>query len=156
MVLFVWVAKPSQSRLTACQLPQGGSFLASVSKLPSLSKAPSQRGLSSECETGGVAFTPPPREKAIRENLRMRSNKSPSGAFKRQSVLHKQMEGLCPNKLRRFSRIANYNKIPLKMPRVQRRRPPPAAEAGRSCWGSGQQDTSAAQGTKRMLGAATR
>jgi len=38
----------------------------------------------------------------------------------------------------------------------QRRRPPPAAETGRSCWGSGQQDASAAQGTKRMLGAATR
>ena len=98
----------------------------------------------------------PPREKAILENPHMRSNKSPSGAFKRQSGLRKQMEGLCPNKLRRFSRIANYNKIPLKMPRVQRRRPPPAAEAGRSCWGSGQQDASAAQGTRRMLEAATR
>ena len=48
------------------------------------------------------------------------------------------------------------NDFPLKMPKVQRRRPPPAAEAGRSCWGSGQQDASAAQGTKRMLGAATR
>ena len=35
----------------------------------------------------------------------------------------------------------------------QRRRPPPAAETGRSCWGSGQQDASGAQ---RMLGAATR
>ena len=38
----------------------------------------------------------------------------------------------------------------------QRRRPPPVAETGRSCWGSGQQDASAAQGTTRMLGAATR
>ena len=38
----------------------------------------------------------------------------------------------------------------------QRRRPRPAAETGRSCWGRGQQDASAAQGTKRMLGAATR
>ena len=38
----------------------------------------------------------------------------------------------------------------------QRRRPPPVAETGRSCWGSGQQDARAAQGTKRMLGAATR
>mgnify|MGYP000650217223 CR=1 FL=1 len=46
--------------------------------------------------------------------------------------------------------------LPLNMARVQRRRPPPAAETGRSCWGSGQQDASAAQGTKRMLGAATR
>jgi len=38
---------------------------------------------------------------------------------------------------------------------LQRRRPPPVAETGRS-WGSGQQDASAAQGTMRMLGAATR
>ena len=29
----------------------------------------------------------------------MRSNESPSGAFKRQSGLRKQMEGLCPDKL---------------------------------------------------------
>ena len=39
---------------------------------------------------------------------------------------------------------------------VQQRRPPPAAETGRSCWGRGQQDTSAAQGTKWTLGTATR
>ena len=35
----------------------------------------------------------------------------------------------------------------------QRRRPPPVAEAGRSCWGRGQQYASKA---KRMLGTATR
>ena len=46
--------------------------------------------------------------------------------------------------------------LPLNMARVQRRRPPPAAETGRSCWGNGQQDARAAQGTMRMLGAATR
>ena len=40
--------------------------------------------------------------------------------------------------------------------KVQRRRPPPAADAGRSCWGSGLQDASAAQGTKQTQGAATR
>ena len=39
---------------------------------------------------------------------------------------------------------------------VQQRRPPPAAETGRSCWGRGQQDTSATQGTKWSLGTATR
>ena len=39
---------------------------------------------------------------------------------------------------------------------LQQRRPPPAADAGRSCWGSGQQDMSAAQGAKWPLGAATR
>ena len=50
----------------------------------------------------------------------------------------------------------NKNLIPPFMRKVQRRRPPPVAETGRSCWGSGQQDASAAQGTMRMLGAATR
>ena len=40
--------------------------------------------------------------------------------------------------------------------KVQQRRPLPAADTGRSCWGSGQQDTSAAQGTKWTLGTATR
>ena len=39
---------------------------------------------------------------------------------------------------------------------LQQRRPRPVADAGRSCWGSGQQDASAAQGTMWMLGAATR
>ena len=46
------------------------------------------------------------REKTSLENPRLRSNKSPSGAFKRQSGLRKQMEGLCPDKLRGFSRLA--------------------------------------------------
>ena len=50
----------------------------------------------------------------------------------------------------------NKIRIPLNMPKAQRRRPPPVAETGRSCWDSGQQDASAAQGTMRMLGAATR
>ena len=40
--------------------------------------------------------------------------------------------------------------------KVQQRRPPPAADTGRSCWGRGQRDTSAAQGTKWTLGTATR
>ena len=40
--------------------------------------------------------------------------------------------------------------------KVQQRRPPPAADTGRSCWGRGQQDTSATQGTKWSLGTATR
>jgi hypothetical protein len=44
-------------------------------------------------------------EKTSLENPRLRSNESPSGAFKRQSGLRKQMEGLCPDKLRRFSRL---------------------------------------------------
>ena len=40
--------------------------------------------------------------------------------------------------------------------KAQQRRPPPAADTGRSCWGRGQQDTSATQGTKWTLGTATR
>ena len=40
--------------------------------------------------------------------------------------------------------------------KVQQRRPPPAADTGGDCWGRGQQDTSAAQGTKWTLGTATR
>ena len=39
---------------------------------------------------------------------------------------------------------------------LQQRRLRPVADARRSCWGSGQQDASATQGTRRMLGAATR
>ena len=39
---------------------------------------------------------------------------------------------------------------------LQRRRPRPVAETGRSCWGSGLQDASAVQGTKQTQGAATR
>ena len=43
--------------------------------------------------------------------------------------------------------------LPRAPPLGQRRRPPPVAETGRHCWGSGQQDASKAL---RMLGAATR
>ena len=39
---------------------------------------------------------------------------------------------------------------------MQRRRPRPVAETGRSCWGSGLQNASAVQGTKQTQGAATR
>ena len=39
---------------------------------------------------------------------------------------------------------------------LQRRRPRPVAEIGRSCWGSGLQNASAVQGTKQTQGAATR
>jgi len=72
--------------------------------------------------------------------------KSPTGAF---IAPLRSANAVAPNaKFKIF--------FPLLMRRVQRRRPPPAAETGRSCWGSGQQDASAAQGTMRMLGAATR
>ena len=47
--------------------------------------------------------TTPLVKKGVRESPRLRSNKSPSEAFKRQSGLRKQMEGFCPDKLRRLS-----------------------------------------------------
>ena len=59
------------------------------------------------CENGG------------QESPRLRSNESPSGAFKRQSGLRKQMEGLRPDKLRRLScppKIQNI--LPLNMARA--------------------------------------
>ena len=72
--------------------------------------------------------------------------KSPTGAF---IATLRSANAVAPNAKLKII-------FPLIMRKVQRRRPPPAAETGRSCWGSGQQDASAAQGTKRMLGAATR
>ncbi len=53
--------------------------------------------------SGGV-FMVPFCEKGVLKSPRLRSNESPSGAFKRQSGLRKQMEGLCPDKLRRLFR----------------------------------------------------
>ena len=72
--------------------------------------------------------------------------KSPTGAF---IAALRSANAVAPNAKLKII-------FPLNMSKVQRRRPPPAAETGRSCWGSGQQDARAAQGTKRMLGAATR
>ena len=72
--------------------------------------------------------------------------KSPTGAF---IAALRSANAVAPNAKLKII-------FPLNMPRVQQRRPPPVAETGRSCWGSGQQDASAAQGTMRMLGAATR
>ena len=58
-------------------------------------------------------------EKGVQESPRLRSNKSPSEAFKRQSGLRKQMEGLCPDKLRRRFCTPKYKIIfPLNMPRA--------------------------------------
>ena len=42
------------------------------------------------------------------------------------------------------------------LPAMQQRRPPPAVDTGRSCWGRSQQDAGPAQGPKQTLGAATR
>ena len=65
------------------------------------------------------------------------------------SVLQKGLQGWIRTASTR--RIVRRGKAP-----VQQRRPLPAAETGRSCWGCGQQDARAAQGTTQPLGAATR
>ena len=91
---------------------------------------------------------------------------------------HSRLAGRCPNNSSLFPPLAAVVVVALRggwspeagrgvptppslpldstHPAMQQLRPPPAAETGSSCWGSGQQDASAAQGTKRMLGAATR
>ena len=65
------------------------------------------------------------------------------------SALQKGLQGWIRTASTR--RIVRRGKAP-----VQQRRPLPAAETGRSCWGCGQQDARAAQGTMQPLGAATR
>ena len=55
-----------------------------------------------------------------------------------------------------FEQLRRCRKRQRKNSPVQQRRPLPAAEAGRSCWGCGQRDARAAQGTMQPLGAATR
>ena len=63
------------------------------------------------------------REKGALKSPRLRSNESPSGAFKRQSGLRKQMEGLCPDKLRRLFRTPKFKiNFPLNMRRAQAER----------------------------------
>ena len=65
--------------------------------------------------SGGV-FIVPFCEKGVLKSPRLRSNESPSGAFKRQSGLRKQMEGLCPDKLRRLFRTPKFKiNFPLMM-----------------------------------------
>ena len=81
--------------------------------------------------------------------------KAPVGLSSRRAVCVSRWKGFALTNVRAATNAKNKNQIPLNMPRVQRRRPLPAAEAGRSCWGRGQQDTNAAQGMKWMLGAAT-
>ena len=81
--------------------------------------------------------------------------KAPVGLSSRRAVCVSRWKGFALTSVRAATNAKNKNQIPLNMPRVQQRRPLPAAEAGRSCWGRGQQDTNAAQGMKWMLGAAT-
>ena len=72
--------------------------------------------------SGGV-FMVPICEKGVLKSPRLRSNESPSGAFKRQSGLRKQMEGLCPDKLRRLFRTPKFTiYFPLNMRKVHAER----------------------------------
>ena len=72
--------------------------------------------------SGGVVMVPFC-EKGILKSPRLRSNESPSGAFKRQSGLRKQMEGLCPDKLRRLFRTPKFKiYFPLNMRRANAER----------------------------------
>ena len=94
---------------------------------------------------------------AIR-NLPAAAKKFPlRGSWHRTAMTERVRSQLLPVKMqcRSVRRRSGIALLKIIFP-LQRRRPPPAAETGRSCWGSGQQDASAAQGTKRMLGAATR
>ena len=62
-------------------------------------------------------------EKGVLKSPRLRSNESPGGAFKRQSGLRKQMEGLCPDKLRRLFRTPKFKiYFPLNMRRANAER----------------------------------
>ena len=87
--------------------------------------------------------------------MRHRHKAPPWGSWRRR-----RLRGFVPNPIREKVNRENPQIFPIYKLQIifplQRRRPPPVAETGRSCWGSGQQDASAAQGTKRMLGAATR
>ena len=68
---------------------------------------PQRRAFAESGAVNAVCRYDPFREKGVLKSPRLRSNKSPSGAFKRQSGLRKQMEGLCPDKLRRLFRTPN-------------------------------------------------
>ena len=82
--------------------------------------------------------------------------KAPVGLSSRRAVCVSRWRGFALTSVRAATNAKNKNQIPLNMPRVQQRRPLPAAETGRNCWGRGQRGASTVQGTMRMLGAATR
>ena len=125
-VVSFFVVYPLSQSLRLCQLPQGGAFRC-CRKVPATA-------ISRPLGEGGCERS----EQTEGVNLPF-SSTTPPVKMQCRSV-------------RRRSGIALLKII---LP-LQRRRPPPVAETGRSCWGSGQQDASAAQGTMRMLGAATR
>ena len=122
--------EPSPSRLAPCHLPRKGEVLL---YLPADAQP-----------------APPSGELAANAVSRLRGCFPPRRAFAESGAA-------AAVSLHDSSREKVVSKLQIKIifP-LQRRRPPPVAETGRSCWGSGQQDASAAQGTMRMLGAATR
>ena len=102
-----------------------------------------------------LSVTTPPVKRQFWKILVCVAMKAPVGLSSRRAVCVSRWKGFALTSVRTATNAKNKNQIPLNMPRVQQRRPLPAAEAGRSCWGRGQQDTNAAQGMKWMLGAAT-
>ena len=125
-VVSFFVVYPLSQSLRLCQLPKGAPFGAAA-KFPATAK-------SRPLGEGGIA-----------------AGDDGRGASRRAALSRKAARQLP------FPSTTPSVKLQIKIifP-LQRRRPPPVAETGRSCWGSGQQDASAAQGTMRMLGAATR
>ena len=130
--------------------------LRGFSPLPSSANHPPQRRAFAESGAAtAVSLYDPSRENSVWSAPQSLSGQSPSICLRRPLCRLKAPLGLSLLRKRGRSKreiINNSSAIDVQ----QRRRPPPAAETGRSCWGSGQQDASAAQGTKRMLGAATR
>ena len=67
---------------------------------------------------------------------------------------HVSLKGFVPSKLHTcYILMESFYLCVNLAPLGQQRRPPPVAETGSRCWGSGQQD---ARNAQRMLGAATR
>ena len=84
---------------------------------------------------------------------------SPQGSGFREMVAARNgpsRENATLENLRIFQSCKSKNNSSAAIARVQRSRPPPAAETGRRGWGSGQQDARPAQGPPQTLGAATR
>ena len=107
------------------------------------------------CDTLTLISTTPLVKMHLEQPCGCVAMKAPVGLSSRRAVCVSRWKGFALTSVRAATNAKNKNQIPLNMPRVQQRRPLPAAEAGRSCWGRGQQDTNAAQGMKWMLGAAT-
>ena len=139
---------PFRQSLRLCHLPQGDGFSGGGKLCGNAERRP-LGGAGERSETEGVLpaiiLVLPPQRRAFTE----------SGAAAAVSRYDPFREKAILENPQIFQNCEIINNLSAEYAQ-QRRRPPPVAETGRSCWGSGQQDASAAQGTLRMLGAATR